>query len=71
MYGMNVHRTVIENKEQQSGISIHYVNENFDEGEVIFQTNCAVDATDTPESLSKKIQALEQEHYPHVIEGIA
>ncbi len=70
MYGKHVHEAVITNKEKESGISIHYVNEHFDEGEIIFQATCAVDANDTPESLQKKINLLELEHYPKVIEKL-
>ncbi len=68
MYGMNVHKAVINNKEKQSGISIHYVNENYDEGDIIFQASCPVSENDTPESLAQKIHELEYEHFPKIIE---
>ncbi len=68
MYGMNVHKAVIANNEKQSGISIHYVNEHYDEGNIIFQATCPVSPNDTPESLAKKIHELEYEHFPKVIE---
>jgi len=68
MYGMNVHKAVIENKEKQSGISIHYVNEQYDEGDIIFQATCPVTENDMPESLAGKIHELEYEHFPKVIE---
>jgi phosphoribosylglycinamide formyltransferase 1 len=68
MYGMNVHRSVIENNEAESGISIHYVNKNYDEGKMIFQARCAINAGDKPEDLANKIHILEHQHYPRVIE---
>ncbi|WP_461532616.1 phosphoribosylglycinamide formyltransferase [Sinomicrobium sp.] len=67
MYGMNVHRAVIANRETESGITIHYVNENYDEGAVIFQSKVAVLPTDSPEEVAEKIHALEYEHFPRVI----
>ncbi len=67
MYGMHVHKAVIDNKEQESGISIHYVNEKYDEGDIIFQAKCKVERNDTPESLAKKIHVLEHRHFPEVI----
>jgi len=70
MYGKHVHEAVINNKEKESGISVHYVNEHFDEGEIIFQATCVVDTNDTFESLQKKINFLELEHYPKVIEKL-
>jgi phosphoribosylglycinamide formyltransferase-1 len=70
MYGMFVHESVIRAGEKESGISIHYVNEKYDEGEIIFQAKCKVDAEDTVESLAKKIHQLEYKHYPEVIEKI-
>jgi phosphoribosylglycinamide formyltransferase 1 len=70
MYGHKVHEAVLGAKESESGISIHYVNERFDEGEVIFQAKCTVEPGDTPDSLAKKIHALEHEHFPKVIESL-
>jgi phosphoribosylglycinamide formyltransferase 1 len=70
MYGMHVHQSVISNREMKSGISIHFVNEKYDEGNIIFQAKCKVDANDTPESLAKKIHELEHFHYPRVIHKI-
>jgi len=70
MYGMNVHRAVIEAKEKQSGISIHFVNEHYDEGEIISQQTCAVSENDTPESLAGKIHDLEYEFFPKAIEQV-
>jgi len=68
MYGMNVHKAVIENKEIESGITIHFVNEEYDKGEVILQVKCIIESTDTPELLAKKIQALEYKYLPKAIE---
>jgi folate-dependent phosphoribosylglycinamide formyltransferase PurN len=68
MYGEHVHTAVIAAGEKESGISIHLVNEHFDEGELLFQANCSVDTTDTPGSLAKKIHELEHLHYAPVIE---
>jgi len=68
MYGMNVHKSVIENGENQSGITIHYVNEQYDEGKIIFSARCSVTSDDTPESLAEKVHSLEYEHFPAVIE---
>jgi len=70
MYGMHVHKAVVENKEKESGITIHYVNENYDEGAVIFQQSFALSETDTPESVAAKIHELEQKYFPKVIEGL-
>jgi phosphoribosylglycinamide formyltransferase-1 len=70
MYGMKVHQSVIENKETESGITIHYVNEKYDEGKTIFQATCAVDPTDTPELLAEKIHELEHKYFPKVINDI-
>lgn len=70
MYGMNVHQAVIKSGEKESGITVHYVNEFFDEGEIIFQEKCAVAHNDTPETLSKKVQQLEHQYYPKVIEKL-
>ncbi len=67
MYGMNVHRAVCENKESETGITIHYVNENYDEGAVIFQAKTALLTSDTPDDIAKKIHLLEQKHFPSVI----
>jgi len=69
MYGLNVHTAVIAAKEKESGITIHFVDEIYDHGEVIFQARCAVEAHDTPETLAQKIHLLEHLHYPKVIEN--
>ena len=70
MYGHFVHEAVIANKEKESGISIHYVDELYDHGEIIFQAKCSVEEKDTAETLADKIHALEHAHYPVVIEKI-
>ncbi len=70
MYGMNVHKAVISNKETESGISIHYVNEKYDEGNIIFQAKCNITETDDAESLAEKIHLLEYEYFPKVIESL-
>lgn len=68
MYGDRVHRAVIENGDEVSGITIHFVNESYDKGDIIFQTRCKVDPSDTPDSLAMKIHSLEYQHYPRIIE---
>lgn len=70
MYGDNVHKAVVEAKEKESGITIHYVNENYDEGEIIFQAKCIVLSTDTYQDVADKIHKLEYEHFPKVIESV-
>jgi len=70
MYGMNVHNAVINAGEKESGITIHYVNENYDEGNIIFQSKCSISETDTPESLANKIHELEHKHFPVVMENL-
>lgn len=70
MYGMKVHEAVIGSGDKQSGITIHYVNEHYDEGDIIFQARCTVDDKDTPEMLAAKIHELEYEHYPRVIKEL-
>lgn len=68
MYGHFVHEAVVENKETESGITIHLVNEHYDEGAIIFQASYPVIPTDTPEDVAKKGQVLEHKHFPEVIE---
>ena len=70
MYGMNVHEAVVANNETETGITIHYVNENYDEGAIIFQTKCDVLASDTAEDLAKKIHELEMVCFPSVVEQL-
>ena len=70
MYGMHVHRAVVENKESKTGITIHYVNENYDEGAIIFQKSVNLTVQDTPDDVAEKIHQLEQENFPRVIENL-
>lgn len=70
MYGERVHEAVIESGDTKSGITIHYVNEKYDEGQIIFQAEVVVDTVDTAESLAAKIHELEYAHFPVVIEEI-
>ena len=70
MYGANVHHAVIKNKETESGITIHFVNELYDEGRVIFQKKLVVSVNETVKSLEKKIRLLELEYFPKIIEKI-
>ena len=67
MYGNNVHEAVIAARETESGISIHYVDEIYDHGEIIFQAKCEVNENDTAETLAQKIHVLEHTNYPAVI----
>lgn len=70
LYGNFVHQAVLTNKEKESGISIHYVDEVYDHGDIIFQTRCPVMKTDTPETLAERIHQLEHTHYPLIIEKL-
>lgn len=70
MYGLNVHRAVLENKDENSGISIHFVNNNYDEGAMIFQAEVAVDECASAEEIAAKVQELEHTHFPEVIEKL-
>ena len=70
MYGNYVHEAVINASEKESGITIHYVDEIYDHGKIIFQAKCRVDEEDTPQTLAEKIHALEHKHYPEVIDNI-
>jgi phosphoribosylglycinamide formyltransferase-1 len=67
MYGMKVHESVKMNLEFETGITIHEVNEHYDEGKVIFQASCPVTSEDTAETIAKKVHALEYEHFPRII----
>ncbi|MBC7391520.1 MAG: phosphoribosylglycinamide formyltransferase [Opitutaceae bacterium] len=70
MYGMRVHESVVLNKEKYSGITIHYVNEHYDEGKYILQETCLLTENDTAEDVASKVHALEYEHFPKVIEKL-
>lgn len=68
MYGLKVHEAVKASGEKETGITIHEVNENYDEGKIIFQASCEVLPSDTPQQIAEKVQALEHENYPRVVE---
>lgn len=70
MYGQYVHQAVIDNQETESGITIHYVDEVYDNGKTIFQATCAVHPTDTASLLAQRIAVLEHTHYPEVVERV-
>lgn len=70
MYGDNVHKKVVEMGDDKSGITIHYVNDEYDEGEIIFQKSCDVISGDTYEDVARKVHSLEYEYFPHIIENI-
>ena len=70
MYGMKVHESVIAAGEKESGITIHYVNDHYDEGATIFQARCEITPEDTPDTLAEKVHALEYEHFPRVIKEV-
>ncbi|MEO1654260.1 MAG: formyltransferase family protein, partial [Bacteroidota bacterium] len=70
MYGKYVHEAVYQAQEKESGISIHYVNEQYDEGNIIFQARCPLRPEDQPEDIALKVRALEHEYFPKVIERI-
>lgn len=70
MYGQHVHQAVVDNKETETGITIHYVDENYDEGDVILQTTCRVEPDDSADDVAKKIHQLEYEHFPKVVESL-
>jgi phosphoribosylglycinamide formyltransferase-1 len=67
MYGSHVHEAVVANRETESGITIHYVNENYDEGQIIFQAKCEVLPGDSPDDVARKVHALEYRHFPEII----
>jgi len=68
MYGYNIHEAVIENKETESGISIHFVNKNYDEGKIILQEKCAISNIENAETLMQKVHELEHKYFPVTIE---
>ncbi|MFJ1322531.1 phosphoribosylglycinamide formyltransferase [Capnocytophaga canis] len=70
MYGNFVHQAVIDHKEAESGITIHYVNENYDEGAIIFQAKTEVSTNDTAETLAQKVHLLEYEYFPKIVEQL-
>lgn len=70
MYGINVHKAVVENRDKETGITIHFVNDEYDQGEVVFQEKTAVVPTDTPEDVARKVHEMEYRHFPKVIETV-
>lgn len=70
MYGMYVHQAVVEAGEKVTGITIHYVNEKYDEGQIIFQASCDITPEDTPEEVAAKVHELEYRYYPNVVEDL-
>ncbi len=68
MYGLNVHKAVIESGKRESGITIHLVNEHYDEGTILFQAKCSLLENDTPELLAARVQELEHKYFPEVVE---
>lgn len=70
MYGHHVHEAVVANGETESGITIHYVNERYDEGATIFQAACSVSPADTPDDVARSVQALEHEHFSRVVVSV-
>lgn len=70
MYGDAVHKAVVAAKERKSGITIHYINERYDEGDIIFQASCEVLPDDSPEDVAQKVHKLEYEHFPKIIESV-
>jgi phosphoribosylglycinamide formyltransferase-1 len=70
MYGHHVHEAVHANREKESGITIHFVNEHYDEGQIIFQAKAAIETSDTPADIERKVRALEIEYFPSVIEKV-
>lgn len=69
MYGSAVHQAVVDQKEKETGITIHLVNEEYDKGKPLFQASCPVTPADTADSVAEKVHALEYEHFPRVIEN--
>lgn|SRR5690554_790042 len=70
MYGGFVHQAIVDNKETETGITIHYVSDKYDEGAIIFQAKTMVNPTDSPEDVAQKVHLLEYEHFPKVIEEL-
>ena len=70
MYGRFVHEAVVAQKEKESGITIHFVNEHYDDGAIIFQAKCSVSPTDTSDDVARKIHELEYEYFPKMIEQV-
>lgn len=71
MYGRFVHEAVLANKEKESGISIHYVDDVYDNGQIVLQATCMIDENETPETLANKVQVLEHRHFPAAVALLA
>lgn len=70
MYGNNVHKAVVEAGEKESGITIHYINEEYDEGNIIFQAKCDISDSDTFSNVAEKVHALEYKYFPKIIKQV-
>jgi phosphoribosylglycinamide formyltransferase-1 len=70
MYGMNVHKAIVDNKEKETGITVHYVNEDYDEGGVVFQKKIILTGSESAEDVAESIHELEQKYFPEVIEKL-
>ena len=70
MYGMNIHRAVKESQEKETGLTVHYVNENYDEGEHIFQCKCEILPSDSAEDIAAKLLKMEHQHFSEVIDRL-
>jgi phosphoribosylglycinamide formyltransferase-1 len=70
MYGMHVHQAVVNNQEKTTGITIHFVNEYYDQGDIIFQATCNVEPTDSPYDVAQKVHLLEYQYFPQVIDKV-
>ena len=70
MYGLNVHKAIVDNKEKETGITIHYVDENYDEGSIIFQEKVVLTGSETPEEIAAKVHELEHRHFPEIIANL-
>jgi phosphoribosylglycinamide formyltransferase 1 len=70
MFGRSVHEAVVAAGEKKSGITIHYVNEKYDDGQIIFQAEVNIEKDETPDSLAQKIHQLEYEHFPKIVEKV-
>lgn len=70
MYGMNVHQAIMENKDTETGITIHYIDEHYDEGDIIFQKSITLSGNETCEEIADKVRELEHEYFPQIIEKL-
>ncbi|MCK5823254.1 MAG: phosphoribosylglycinamide formyltransferase [Bacteroidales bacterium] len=70
MYGAKVHKEVLKNKDKETGITIHYVNNNYDDGQIIFQKKCNIEGINSAEKIAQKVHSLEYEYFPKIIEQL-